>query len=305
MASDTKGAVTLIEVGPRDGFQNIKEQIATDHKAEIIQALTAAGVPEMELTSFVHPKAIPQMADAAEVSRRVLPDMEAAGCRAVALVPNLRGAQNAWNCGIKTVSCVISVSEAHNKANVARTRSESLAELRGIVKDFPEMIVRLDLATAFGCPYEGTVAESEVLRMAELGLEAGVLELVLCDTIGIANPMQVRALSEKVLGLAGEVPVALHLHETRGLGVANIYAGYEAGIRRFEASVGGLGGCPFAPGAAGNTAMEDVIYLFESMGISTRISLDEYLKAVELVKQYIKPDLTGRMSFVCANVSTS
>ena len=291
--------VTLIEVGPRDGFQNIKTPIPTETKLQIIRALISSGIPEIEITSFVHPKAVPQMADAGEVSRIILPEMEAAGRRAIALVPNLRGAKNAWDCGVRTVSCVISASESHNQANVARSRKESLEDLRGIVRAFPEMIVRLDLATAFGCPYEGPVDEKEVLQMAEMGLEAGVLELVLCDTIGVANPHQVQSIGKKVLELAGEIPVALHLHDTRGLGVANVCAGYQIGIRRFEAAVGGLGGCPFAPGAAGNTAMEDTVHLFESMGIFTGVKLEEYLKAVELVKLLIKPDLTGRMSFAC------
>ena len=292
-----KDPVTLIEVGPRDGFQNIEKMIPTEQKIEIIRALMQSGVPEMELTSFVHPKAIPQLADAKTVVQEVLDDCTDV-VKPIALVPNLRGAQDASACGIPTISFVVSCSEAHNKANVARSREESLAALRDIIHHCPGLKVRVDLATAFGCPYEGKVPEEEVVRMAKAALDAGACELVLCDTIGVANPEQVASLSKRILKLAGDVPVTLHLHDTRGLGVANIYAGYEAGIRRFEAAAGGLGGCPFAPGAAGNAAMEDVIYLFDSMGIETNISLEKYLSAVELVKRYIKSDLTGRMSYV-------
>lgn len=300
-----KDAVTLIEVGPRDGFQNIEKLIPTEQKIEIIRALMQSGIPEMELTSFVHPKAIPQLADAKAVVGEVIGDCEGV-VKPIALVPNLKGAQNASDCGIPTISFVVSCSEAHNKANVARTREESLHALRDIIKQCPGLKVRVDLATAFGCPYEGEVPEAEVIKMAQAALDAGACELVLCDTIGVANPEQVKSLSKHVLEIAGDVPVALHLHDTRGLGVANIYAGYEAGIRRFEAAAGGLGGCPFAPGAAGNAAMEDVIHLFDSLGIETHISLEKYLSAVELIKRYIKPDLTGRMSYVkspCKEVS--
>lgn len=292
-----KDEVTLIEVGPRDGFQNIDKLIPTEQKIEIIEALLRSGIPEIELTSFVHPKAIPQLADAKIVVGKVIGECEDI-VKPIALVPNLRGAQNASECGIPTISYVVSVSESHNKANVARTREESLNGLREIINTCHGLKVRVDLATAFGCPYEGEIPEEEVVRMAKEALEAGVCELVLCDTIGVANPEQVSSLSKRILDMAGDVPVALHLHDTRGLGVANIYAGYEAGIRRFEAAAGGLGGCPFAPGAAGNAAMEDVIHLFESMGIETKVSLEKYLSAVDLIKRYIKPDLTGRMSYV-------
>ena len=287
--------VSIIEVGPRDGFQNIKDFIDTPHKIEIAEALLQAGVKEMEVTSFVSPKAIPQMRDAAEVAATVLREQD--DFHAIALVPNLRGAQMANDNGIHSVSCVISVSQSHNKANVARTREESVEGLKKIVSELPDMEVRLDLATAFGCPFEGKVPEEDVKALAQTALDLGVKELVLCDTIGVANPRQVDRISRMILDMAGNVPVTLHLHDTRGAGLANILAGYEAGIRRFETAVGGLGGCPFAPGAAGNTATEDAVNMFESMGIDTGIDLASYLQAVGLVKKYIKPDVTGHMSY--------
>lgn len=295
-----KDEVRLIEVGPRDGFQSVESFIATSKKLEIISALAKTGIKEMEITSFVHPKAIPQMADAGEVAQNataMLPN----DFRIIALVPNLRGAQLAWEKGIKTISYVISVSEAHNNANVASTVETSLNNLKSIIKEFPNMYVRVDLATVFGCPYIGAVSETAVFELAEKCIEAGAQELVVCDTIGTANPRQVTQLTEKILKRIGNIPVTLHLHDTRGLGLVNIYAGYQAGINRFEASIAGLGGCPFAPGAAGNTAMEDVINLFESIGIYTGVSLDGYLEAIKLVGKYVESPIMGRMSKVLKN----
>ncbi|MCI2061531.1 MAG: hydroxymethylglutaryl-CoA lyase [Eubacteriaceae bacterium] len=286
--------VDLIEVGPRDGFQNIKKFIPTDIKIDIIKKIIASGVKEIELTSFVHPKAIPQMADAADVVKAVLADAEDDN-GFIALIPNKKGAENALKAGIRTVSCVISVSESHNRANVSRTREESKKELKDLIKSYPELNVRLDLATTFGCSIEGAISEDEVMRMAAEGLEMGVCELVLCDTIGIADPKQVCRISRRVLDMAGDIPVALHLHDTRGIGTANVLAGYQAGITRFEASIGGLGGCPFAPGAAGNTAMEDLLNMFDSMGVKTGIDFGDYYEAIEIVKSNIKEDLTGHM----------
>lgn len=287
--------VSIIEVGPRDGFQNIEKFIETAHKIEIIEAMAAAGVRDMEITSFVSPKAIPQMRDAADVASTITSTHPA--LHAIALVPNLRGARLAVENHVDTISCVISVSQSHNKANVARTRDESVEQLRQIIECLPELSVRLDVATAFGCPFEGKVGPDEVEALCREALSLGVDELVLCDTIGVANPAQVRLISERIIALAGKTPVTLHLHDTRGTGLANMLAGYQAGITRFESSVGGLGGCPFAPGAAGNTATEDAVNMFESMGIGTGIDLQAYLRAVELVKRYIKPDVTGHMSY--------
>jgi hydroxymethylglutaryl-CoA lyase len=240
-----KDKVSIIEVGPRDGFQNIDDFIETPHKLEIIDALVAAGVTDMEVTSFVSPKAIPQMRDAATVASTV--GSAHSELHAIALVPNAKGAQFAAENHIGTISCVISVSQSHNKANVARTREESVEQLRQIVQSFPALSVRLDVATAFGCPFEGKIDPQAVEDLCTQALDIGVDELVLCDTIGVANTAQVDAHSRRILALAGKTPVTLHLHDTRGSGLANMLAGYQAGIRRFEASAGAWAVVPLRP----------------------------------------------------------
>ena len=287
--------VEIIEVGPRDGFQSIKEFIPTQTKLEIIDTLLEAGIQEIELTSFVNPKAIAQMADASEIVQTIL-NSSRKPVRPIALVPNLKGAQNAYECGIRVASLVISVSESHNKANVNRTIAESFADFKNIITEFSDLKIRLDIATAFGCPFEGFPSEKNVIDLMKQGINAGAAEIVICDTIGIANPQKVSSLCEKVLQVSS-VPIALHFHDTRGMGLANILAGFQSGIFRFETSVGGLGGCPFAPGAAGNTASEDAVNMFASMGIDLGLNLVKYLSAVDIVKKRIKPDLTSRMGF--------
>ncbi len=289
--------VTIIEVGPRDGFQNVKEFIETPHKEEIIRAMLSSGVKEMELTSFVSPKAIPQMADAADVCKAILGDSKGS-FRDIALVPNLRGAQNAAASGIGSVSCVISATESHNQENVRRSIEESFEGLKSIAEEVPELDLRLDIAMSFGCPFEGKVPVEKVLSMIDRALTIGVKEIVLCDTIGIANPVQMGEFCKEVKRVYPDVKFALHLHDTRGMGLANMIAGMEAGFDRYETSIGGLGGCPFAPGAAGNIATEDAVNMLHEMGIATGIDLPQYLRAVDLVKQYITPNLTGRLSLV-------
>ncbi|QDW75364.1 hydroxymethylglutaryl-CoA lyase [Lachnospiraceae bacterium KGMB03038] len=289
--------VTVIEVGPRDGFQNVKDFIATEDKIRIIELLRNAGVTAVEVTSFVHPKAVPQMADAKEVAEKVrekFPDL-----RAIALVPNERGAKNAWECGIKEVSYVISASEAHNQANVRRTVKESLEELGKIRQAVPELKVRLDIATAFGCPYAGKISQEQVFALMEEAKDFGIQEIVLCDTIGIADPVRVAGLAEAVKKRYPEFIYTMHLHNTRGQGLANILAAMQNGITSFETSVGGLGGCPFAPGAAGNAATEDFLNMLDYMGVESGIAGEEYLKAVAYVKAKVHADLTGNMLRAC------
>lgn len=297
-------SVDIIEVGPRDGFQNVKEFIETPHKEEIIFALLEAGLQEMELTSFVSPKAMPQMADAAQVAQGILAE-KAGSFREIALAPNLRGAVNAWESGIHSVSFVISASESHNQSNVRRSTAESFENLKQLKAELPDMNIRLDLATAFGCPFEGAVPADRVVSMVERALECGVSEIVLCDTIGVANPILTTEICDAVRTRTGSVPVTLHMHDTRGMGLSNLIAGMQVGVTRFETAVGGLGGCPFAPGAAGNIATEDAVNMLQAMNIETGVDLDAYMKAVDLVKQYITDDLTSHMSHVdpsCAGV---
>lgn len=289
--------VTIIEVGPRDGFQNVKDFIETEDKIQIIDLVRQAGVSAIEITSFVHPKAVPQMADAKEVAgciRETWNDL-----RAIALVPNEKGARNAYECKVREVSYVISASEAHNIANVRRTVQESLEELKRIRKAVPQLTVRLDIATAFGCPYAGKVSHGQVFFLIDEAVKLGIREIVLCDTIGIANPVQVADLAKAVRKAYPQIGFTMHLHNTRGQGLANILAAMQQGISSFETSVGGLGGCPFAPGAAGNVATEDLLNMLDYMGIQTGIDQEKLLEAVACVKEKVHADLTGNMLKAC------
>lgn len=288
------GQVRVVEVGPRDGFQN-QPPILTEIKYQIIAGMIEAGVKEMEITSFVSPKAIPQMADAKELAARVVGQYgEKAGLRLIALVPNLKGAQAALESGLKTVSYVISASERHSLENVRKTTAESFEGLKQLLRELPQLFVRLDIATAFGCPFLGSVPEENVLKLAAEAAEAGVGEIILCDTIGVGNPLQVYSLAQKARGIG--VPMGLHLHDTRGLGLANTLAGLQAGVAMFETSVAALGGCPFAPGASGNTATEDLLNMLTSLGLATGISMERYLQAVDLVIKEVLPTAGGHLA---------
>jgi len=289
--------VEIVEVGPRDGFQNIKTYIDAEIKLRVIEDMISAGVQVMEVTSFVHPKAIPQMADAVQIAKTITAQERDNRFRGLALVPNLTGAKKAYECGIREVTYVISASEQHNLANINRTREQSLADLQKIVTEVPELTVRLDVATAFGCPLGGKVDNQMVMSLIESALKIGVKSVILCDTIGVANPKRVYELVQTAKTMFSSVPFGLHLHDTRGMGLANTLAGLEAGITTFESSIGGLGGCPFAPGAAGNTATEDLVNMFHAMGISTGINLDRYLAVVQIVRDQIQAVLTGHMAY--------
>lgn len=291
--------VNVVEVGPRDGFQNIKVKVPTEVKIETIKLLLESGIQQMELTSFVNPKYIPQMYDSKEVAEYFTVH-NPTGARFIALVPNDKGAENSLAAGVNTVSYVISASEMHNKNNVRRTVDESCDNLKQLAESHPDLNIRLDVATAFGCPFQGEVSLDEILKVTEAGVAAGIKEIVLCDTIGVANPNLVRMIAGEVKSRYN-IPVALHLHDTRGMGLACTLAGLEAGIDTFEASVGGLGGCPFAPGAAGNTAMEDLLNMLNMMGIETGVDFDRYMVAVKYVRDHIQKNLTGRMINVCYN----
>ena len=285
--------VRIRDVGPRDGFQNVRTFIDTDKKLEIIDGLVTAGIQAIEITSFVNPKAIPQMADAAKVAaevRKKYPDLEA-----LALVPNLRGAENASKAGIRNVAYVVSASEAHNKANVNRSIDESVENLKELVLQHPELNVRVDIATAFGCPYSGTTPPENVFRLLKVCRELRIQEVTLCDTIGIANPKQVSGLLNAVKDGFPELNIALHLHNTRGMALANMAVAAECGITNFETSVGGLGGCPFAPGSEGNAATEDTVYMFEQMGVETGIDLEKLIETVSYVQANVDALVTGKM----------
>lgn len=290
---------TLVEVGPRDGFQNVKAPIATEDKLAIIRQLIKAGVRQMEITSFVNPKWIPQMADATEVAETILKEAPE-DFRAIALVPNARGAENAIAAGLKNLTYVVSASESHNKHNVNRPIDQSLEEIGAVVAAHPDIHFRISVSVVFGCPYEGEVPVSQVLRIVDKLYSYGIREVVLCDTVGVANPKQVKEVVAAVLEAHPDLDLGLHFHDTRGMGIANVLAGLECGITVFETCLGGLGGCPFAPGSAGNTSSEDMLGMWNAMGIENGIDLDEFLKAVEIVKEKVDAPVTGRLANICA-----
>lgn len=292
-------SVTLVEVGPRDGFQNVKEFIPTEDKISIINALIESGVKQMEITSFVNPKWLPQMSDATTIVKEVLKTAPS-DFRAIALTPNLRGVSNAVNAGLRDVTYVISASESHNKSNVNRDIETSLDDLKTIIETYPDIQIRVSLATSFGCPFEGDVPVENVTGILKRIVSLGINEIVLCDTIGVANPIQVTKLIKKVREVVSDINLGLHFHDTRGMGIANIYAGLIEGVSIYETSLGGLGGCPFAPGSAGNTASEDMLNMFNEMGIEHKIDLNKYSKAVEIVKEKVNAPVTGRLANKCS-----
>ncbi len=267
--------VTVRDVGPRDGLQLVKTVLPTETKLAWIGADAAAGIPEIEVCSFVPARVIPQFADAVEVAAG---SANIPGLTASALTPNLRGAEIGFATGVAKINYVLSVSETHNQMNVRRTRAESLAGLRDILafrdERFPGVAIGVGLATALGCTLEGAVPEAETLRWLEVVLEAGADEVMLPDTVGYAHPAQVRSLFSKAAGICGDTPLWSHFHDTRGLGLANAAAALEAGCTRFDASLAGLGGCPFAPGATGNIVLEDLVFLLEAEGLRTGIDIE-------------------------------
>jgi hydroxymethylglutaryl-CoA lyase len=286
-------SVQIVDITGRDGFQNVKEWIPTETKKRVLDRLAAAGVNKMEVTSFVSPKAIPQMADAVEIvahMRERHPDV-----KLVVLAPNLKGVQRAAENGVEEVSYVVSVSASHNKANINRTHQESLDDLAAIVDACPDVSVNLSMATVFGCPFEGEVPVSRVLWLIGEGLARGAKTVSLCDTIGVANPAQVQDMITAVRDAWPRLDFALHLHDTHGMGLANTLAALQAGVTRFETAGGGLGGCPFAPGAAGNTSTEDLINMLHRMHIETGIDLARYLEAVAILRDEINPHIPGRL----------
>src|SRR6056297_329056 len=288
--------VKIIEVAPRDGFQIIEKFIETEKKLKIIDMLINSGIQKMQVTSFVNPKAVPQMKDAREVVKKSIekhPDFEF-----TALVPNYKGAELAIESGIKELSYVISASEAHNMENVRRTVEESFKELKRIREDFKSTKIKLDIATTFGCPFEGDIDINKVIKMIHTGLDIEIDEIFLADTIGVANPKQIKDVIRAVKKEFEETDFGLHLHDTEGMGLANVYAASQLGINKFESAAGGLGGCPFAPGAAGNVATEDLVNMFNKMGVETNISLAKLLETTDYIKENVKSNLSGHLSNV-------
>lgn len=279
--------VEIVDVAPRDGLQNIAAQVPTESKLALIRKLAEAGVTRMEIGSFVSPKAIPQMADMDELVTRLGP---LPGVHKVALVPNGKGARRAIAAGIDELIFVISMSDAHNMSNVRRPTAASIDDLRATLAEVDpdgRLTVRIGLATTFHCPFAGTMDEDAVLAtIGEIAAIRGDLELTLADTTGMALPAHVGRMARRSLAAFPDTRWSFHGHDTAGFGIANVLAAYEAGIRSFDGAAGGLGGCPFAPGATGNIASEDLVYLFERMGVSTGIDLGKLLEAAELAVSF-------------------
>ena len=278
--SSSPTTVLISEVGPRDGLQSVKATMPTADKLRWIDALHAAGVREIEVASFVPAALLPQMADAAEVVRHAV---ALPGWTVMALVPNLRGAEAALAAGARKLTLPVSASEAHSLANVRKTPLAMVEQVRTIAAlrqaQAPGVGLEVGISTAFGCTLQGLVPEDDVIALAVGCARAGADECGLSDTTGMANPAQVRRLFARLRSELGERSGAAHMHNTRGLGLANCLAAYDAGVRTFDASQAGLGGCPYAPGASGNVVTEDLVFMFECMGISTGVDLQTLLAA--------------------------
>jgi hydroxymethylglutaryl-CoA lyase len=272
--------VLISEVGPRDGLQSLKRAMATADKNRWISALAAAGLREIEVGSFVSPKALPQMADVAQVVAHAL---TIPGLRVAVLVPNLKYARMAFEAGAHLITIPVSVSEPHSLSNIRMTHPQIIAEVKSIValrnESFPQVKIDVGLSTAFGCTIQGLVPESDTVKMAVTMAEAGVDSVNLSDTVGYANPAQVRRLFKAVRAEIGDKTGGAHLHNTRGQGLANVVAALDVGVRTFDSSQGGIGGCPYAPGASGNIVTEDLVFLLEAMGYNTGIDIERLIAA--------------------------
>ena len=272
--------ILISEVGPRDGLQAISRTMLTEYKHRWIAALADAGIREIEVGSFVSPKLLPQMADIGDVVRQA---KAIEGLHVVALAPNLRGAMDAFESGIEKITLPVSVSEPHSLANVRKTHAEMIAEVRSVIalrnERFPSIRVEAGLSTVFGCTIQGVVPEDDVIRMAGIMADCGVDEIGLADTAGYATPAQVRRLFKQLQQCVGERAGGAHFHNTLGQGLANVVAALDVGVTTFDSSMGGIGGCPYAPGATGNIVTEDLVFLLESMGFNTGIDIEKLLKA--------------------------
>ena len=287
-------SVTICEVGTRDGFQIEPEFIPTEQKVEVVDLLSEAGVPRIEVTSFVHPKAVPQLRDAEAVMAAI---RRRPGTRYAALVPNDKGAARAVDAGVDVIHTVVSASESHNLANVNMTIAESIEKLRAVaqIAGRAGVPVQCGISTSFGCPFEGDVPldrlEDIVARLVDLG--AGGIGLA--DTTGMANPRQVATVLERLMPRFTSVEWTLHTHDTRAMAIPNILAALEHGVTNLDASIGGLGGCPFAPGASGNVCTEDLVHCLHAMGVRTGIDLDRLIAVSRRVEQIIGRALPGQI----------
>ena len=285
--------VTIVEVGPRDGLQDLSPPPRTADKIGFIDRLSEAGVPVVEVGAFVDPRRVPAMADSEAVARAIKPRP---GTRYTALVPNLRGLARAVDAGLREVSVFGAASESFSRRNINHGVAESFNTFRGVIREAGAAGVRVRayLSTAFGCPYEGDVAASRVAELADELLQMGAFEVAISDTIGVAHPGQVWRVLDEVAARVPLERIALHFHDTRGTALANVLAGLQAGVVTFDASCGGLGGCPYAPGASGNLATEDLVYMLDGLGIDTGVSLTGLVEASAVIGPHVGGELPSR-----------
>lgn len=291
--SDLPHRISLREVGPRDGLQN-EDPVPTEAKIELIDRLSATGVQRIEAVSFVRPEAIPQMADADEVWKGI---GRAAAVRYSALVPNLRGARRAMDAGLTEIEAVVSASDTHNRKNVRRSTEESLDDIAAIIDEAHQRGVtcQVIIATAWGCPYEGDVPVQRVVRTAGRAIADGADSISFGDTTGMATPSRVWSLVGDFRSAHPQMPLNLHFHNTRGTGLANVLAALELGVSDFDASIGGLGGCPYAPGASGNIASEELVHMVQDMGIDTGVDLEALIDAAADAERIVGRQLPSQV----------
>jgi hydroxymethylglutaryl-CoA lyase len=288
--------IFITDVSPRDGLQNQAVQVSTNAKLHLIRLLSEAGVASVEATSFVSPKAVPQMADAADLLQQLAVSLPA--LRSSVLVPNLKGLERACSAGAKEIAVVLAATQTMNQKNINMSLDAAVDASEQTLRAARAqgLRTRAYIAVAFECPFEGVPPLERILTLARKMLAAGAHEIVIADTIGAASPADVK---ERLMALASVIPLAqlaVHFHDTRGMAVANAWAALEVGVRRFDASAGGIGGCPFAPGAAGNLATEDLVLMAERSGFATGIDLDQLLDAVDFAQTELKRPLGGRVS---------
>ncbi|MFB4390401.1 MULTISPECIES: hydroxymethylglutaryl-CoA lyase [unclassified Pseudomonas] len=286
--------IWINEVAPRDGFQIESQIIPTALKVDLINRLSKTGVSKIEVTSFVSPKAIPALADADEVMAAI---NRPTGVGMVALVPNARGAERALACNVDEMNLVMSVSETHNLANLRMTHQQSFEQLNQVssAAKGSKTELNLSLSCAFGCPMEGTQSADDVMHWVEMALGIGITSITLCDTTGMAWPTQVHSLCKRFIQTFPEVPLTAHFHNTRSMGLTNVLAAISAGVRVFDASLGGLGGCPYAPGASGNVCTEDMVHMLELMGYNTGVDLRDLIQCAALLPGLVGHDVPGQV----------
>lgn len=287
-------SVTVVEVGPRDGLQNEANFVPTEQKIELIERLSETGLRRIEITSFVHPKAIPQLQDSEEIVKRI---KQKQGIIYSTLVPNEKGLERALAAGVEEIGLFVSASETHNQKNVRMSIADSLKGFRNISEKALAHKLRMRgyVVTAFGCPYEGRVPREKVEFIIDEYKSLGVHEIALGDTTGMANPVMVSQMIERIGPRMGATDLALHFHDTRGAALANILAALQEGVCIFDGAIGGLGGCPYAPGASGNVATEDLVNMLEEMGIETGIDLQKLIECAKYAGEIIGKGLPGHL----------